>query len=174
MSGRDEMHNSEFNWIAMTPGTLVAVHAIAGRVHPDYPEDQAVFQERRDLYPAGCFLLQNNEQAVGYVLSHPWLFKQPPALNVLLGAIPPDADTYYIHDIALLPEARAAGVASIVVDRLIALATACAFSTMSLVAVNQSVRFWEKHRFEAATGEGMVQKLESYGGDARYMVRELP
>src|SRR5262245_22544678 len=96
-------------WQPMKPHDLSDVSRVADRVHTDYPEDEAVFAERLSLYPAGCFTLQHNERTIGYVISHPWHFKKPPELNALLNAIPARASTYYIHDIALLPEARASG-----------------------------------------------------------------
>ncbi len=47
-------------WRAMTPGDLPAVLAIADVVHPDYPEDAAIFAERLALYPAGCRVLERD------------------------------------------------------------------------------------------------------------------
>ncbi|WP_348384902.1 GNAT family N-acetyltransferase, partial [Streptococcus pneumoniae] len=76
------------------------------------------------LYPAGCFMLEIGGRPAGYVLSHPWLFGQLPALNALLGHLPGAPSTYYIHDIALLPEARGSGAASAIVATLVAHATA--------------------------------------------------
>lgn len=161
------------NWRAMTPRDLPAVNAIAARVHVDYPEDAAVFAERLALYPAGCFILQGNTEPIGYLISHPWRFAAPPALNVQLGALPAPASTYYIHDIALLPQARGSGAAAAAVCILIPLARAQRAGNISLVAVNNSVQFWRHQGFHIYVDDALAQKLMSYDGNARYMVREL-
>jgi len=41
----------------MTEADLPAALAIAEVVHPNYPEDPAVFTERLALYPRGCLVL---------------------------------------------------------------------------------------------------------------------
>ncbi|WP_445219727.1 GNAT family N-acetyltransferase [Bradyrhizobium sp. Pa8] len=109
----------------------------------------------------------------GYVVSHPWHFRKPPAQNVLLGAVPEPASTCYIQEIALLPEARSNGAASEVVLKLIRRAKKARFRNLSLVAVNNSIKFWERHSFRALDDADLNQKLTSYDRRARYMVLEL-
>ena len=157
----------------MKPDDLPDVSGIADRVHTDYPEDEAVFAERLALYPAGCFTLRNDERTIGYIISHPWHFRKPPKLNARLNAIPEAASTYYIHDIALLPEARKAGAASTSINTLAAHAEDQELPNMSLIAVNNSVRFWERHDFRVLTDNELDTHLKSYGHDAKFMVREL-
>ena len=78
----------------------------ADRVHVDYPEDEAVVVERFRLYPAGCAVLDFEQNIAGYTLTHPWHYGAPPTLNTTLRALPRRSSTYYIHDLALLPETR--------------------------------------------------------------------
>jgi ribosomal protein S18 acetylase RimI-like enzyme len=156
----------------MMPADLPAVLAIADAVHPNYPEDPTVFAERLALYPDGCMVLMRDDRAVGYLVSHPWAYAQPPALNSLLGALPVSPTTYYIHDIALLPEARGTGGANAVVARLIALAGALGVGNISLVAVNDSVAFWARHGFHVVFDRALDKKLRSYDADARLMVQQ--
>ncbi len=40
---------------------------------------------------------------------YPWRFGQPPKLNMRLHRLSDDADTFYIHDVAILPAARGGG-----------------------------------------------------------------
>lgn len=160
------------HWHLMTPADLPAMLAIADVVHPTYPEDPEVFAERLVLYPDGCLVLMREGKAVGYIVSHPWTYAQPPALNSLLGALPIPPTTYYIHDIALLPEARGTGGANAVVARLIAQAGALGVGTISLVAVNDSVAFWMRHGFRVVADAALDKKLRSYDADARFMVRQ--
>ncbi|MFB9264359.1 GNAT family N-acetyltransferase [Bradyrhizobium erythrophlei] len=157
----------------MTTSDLSDVSAIAGRVHIDYPEDDEIFAERLALYPNGCFTLRSGGHAVGYVISHPWHFLKPPGLNEFLKEIPRAATTYYIHDLALLPEARKSRTASAMIETLAAHAKDQHDANMSLVAVNNSVRFWERHRFKIVREPSLDAKLKSYDGNARFMVREI-
>jgi GNAT superfamily N-acetyltransferase len=153
----------------MTRADLAAVGGIAAEVHPDYPEDAAIFEERLRLYPAGCHVYADGAAITGYILSHPWLDKQPPALNTLLGAIPVNAGTYYIHDIALLDQSRGKDAARTILRRLIELARASGFTNLSLIAVNDSTAFWRKHDFEIVQDAALDEKLKSYDVQARFM-----
>jgi len=160
-------------WRAMTGYDLAAVSTIAATVHPDFPESDVVLAERQLLYPYGTYLLEVNERPVGYVLSHPWTLGTLPALNSLLRALPERPDTYYIHDLALLPVARRIGAASFIIEALHKHAIAHGFGTMSLVAVNGTQGFWERHGFVVNDAPELADKLKSYKDAARYMVRPL-
>lgn len=129
--------------------------------------------ERQRLYPDGARFLELNGQPAGYVLSHPWTLGNLPALNSRLGRIPVGADTYYIHDLALLPAARGTGAATQVVGALVEHANKCLFVSVSLVAVNGSIPFWRKHGFEVIEEPELANKLASYEPTARLMVRAL-
>jgi hypothetical protein len=157
----------------MTPGDLPAMLIIADIVHPAYPEAAAVFIERLALYPQGCLVLENGEAPVGYIVSHPWLYGEPPRLNSLLESVPVNPTTYYIHDIALLPEARGTGAAASAVERLVVHSGLHGFSNLSLIAVNNSVEFWRRHAFHAVEDSKLARKLLSYDANARFLVREI-
>src|SRR3546814_15196467 len=88
---------------------LPAVNAIATTSYPDHIEDPAIFRERLALFPGGCFVLDGGAGIMGYVISHPAVFGQPPKLTRLLGALPAQADGYYIHDLAPAPAAAGSG-----------------------------------------------------------------
>ena len=163
----------DIHWRRMTAFDLPQVETIAGVVHPGFFEAPEIFAERQTLYPAGTHVLELGEKLAGYVLSHPWRFGSLPALNSPLGEIPTDADTYYLHDLALLPVARRVGAAGFIVDALIKHAIARQFPTMSLVAVNGSQGFWEKRGFEVRDVPELYGKLLSYEEAARYMVKPL-
>ncbi len=160
-------------WRAMTGYDMPAVNEIAAAVHPGFFEAPDVLAERQQLYFAGAYLLEVNERPAGYVLSHPWAMGTLPKLNTLLGGLPEAADTYYIHDLALLPVARRIGAASYITNALAKHARAHGFPTMSLVAVNGSVPFWERHEFEVADIPELFPKLLTYESEARLMVRRL-
>ncbi|CAL75938.1 conserved hypothetical protein; putative acetyltransferase [Bradyrhizobium sp. ORS 278] len=163
--------NGPLGWRAMSSDDLAAVDAIAARVHPGYPEDMAVFAERLQLHGEGCRVLAA-ATVLGYVISHPWHLGAPPALNVLIGGIPSVAATFYIHDLALLPDARGSGAAASIVTALTAHARELGLPSLSLVAVNGSAPFWRKQGFSIAA-EPDDGKLTSYGADACLMRRDL-
>jgi GNAT superfamily N-acetyltransferase len=160
-------------WRPMTPQDLGQVQAMADAIHVGHPEDPEVLAERQRLYPQGCFLLVEDGRAIGYALTHPWRFAEPPRLNRLLSTIPSPATTYYIHDVALLPVARGKGHAAQITSQLGAHAGEAGFSNLSLVAVNKSQVFWEKAGFRVIAVPGLETKLASYGPDAALMVRDV-
>jgi ribosomal protein S18 acetylase RimI-like enzyme len=161
-------------WRAMTTSDLASVSAVAAAVHPSHPEDIAVFAERLALYPAGCHVLVAPRDTLGgYVVSHPWRDREPPALNTMLGALPAGPSTYYIHDIALMPEARRASAAREIVASLIGHARAAGFPTVSLIAVNDSQAFWERMGFRRIEDTRLTAKLASYGEAACFMALDL-
>jgi len=157
----------------MTAFDMPAVERIAADVHPGLFEAPEVLAEKQLLYRNGCYLLEVGERPAGYVLSHPWHADAPPALNTPLQSIPSDAATYYLHDLALLPVARRIGAASQIVAALTKHAEAGGYPTMSLVAVNGSQGYWEKHGFSVRHPPGIASKLRSYDADAVLMVRVL-
>ncbi len=160
-------------WRAMMAEDVFGVVAVAAAVHPKFHEEAEVLAERQRLFPQGARLLERQGRVVGYALSHPWRRGELPRLNSLLGAIPKDASTYYIHDLALLPEARGTRAAGEVVASLEALARSLLFTSMSLVAVNGSSRFWEKHGFRVVGSPELSLKLASYEEAAALMVKPL-
>ncbi|WP_343312723.1 GNAT family N-acetyltransferase [Brucella sp. BE17] len=158
-------------WRPMHASDIAGVLAVAGLVHPDFFEEEAVFLDRLSLYPAGCFVYTSKDDILGYAISHPWKLDTLPALNSVLGKFPEGCNTYYIHDIALLPVARSGGVATRVLTLMAEQAEADGFLTMALVAVNNSGGFWEKKGFVIRDLPELETKLKSYSDDARYMVR---
>lgn len=159
-------------WRAMTAADLDAVLAAAAVIHPGYPEDRSVFAERLALWPEGCRVLAQGGDLAGYAITHPGVYGDPPKLDTLLGQLSRNADTYYFHDIALMPGMRGRGAARVLVAGLAALAGRLGFATLSLVAVNGSRPIWEAQGFGVATDA--APDLGSYGGDAWFMVRRIP
>lgn len=163
-----------WEWRPLRVGDLAEVDRIGGIVHPAYPERREVPAERLSLFPEGCFAADGAD-LVGYAISHPGTFGQPPALDTLLGALPASPDCLYLHDVALLPAARGLGLGGALVDRLIGLARRLRLGRLALVAVNRSVPYWAAHGFAQPEPRpaGLAAKLASYGGEATYLVRPV-
>jgi GNAT superfamily N-acetyltransferase len=157
----------------MSATDLPAVLAVAGVVHPGYPEEAAVFAERLRLFPQGCLVLDGADGPIGYVVAHPWHRAAPPALNSLLGELPSQASCFYIHDLALLPQARGSGAGGMVVARLSQIAARAGLPRLALVAIDGSSGFWRRQGFREAHEPALAEKLASYDDAARYMERML-
>ena len=149
------------------------ISAIERRVHTLAPERIEVFREKIALFGAGCRILMKGAGAVGYGLAHPWRCDDVPPLDRLMGAIPPDAACLFLHDVAILPEARAAGASRAFVDHAARVAAREGLSALALVSVYGTDRLWRRHGFiprpSAATGAQLVP----YGETALYMVQRL-
>ncbi len=83
------------------------ISAIEHRVHTLAHERVEVFREKIALFGPGCRVLLMGGRVVGYGLAYPWRSDDVPPLDHLLSTIPPDADCLFLHDVAILPEARA-------------------------------------------------------------------
>jgi hypothetical protein len=100
------MAGKQAAWHSLAATDLAAVSAIAACVHPGLPERPAVLAEKRALCPEGCRKLVLDGRIVGYGLSHPWRLFDVPPLDTPLGRLPKAPDCLYLHDVAILPEAR--------------------------------------------------------------------
>ena len=154
------------SWRPMAPSDLEAVERLGNTIHQAHPERPEIFAERLALCPEGCHVLGNLD---GYIISHPWTLGSPPPLDTLLGALPAQPDTWYIHDLALHERARGTGAAPAIVAHIATLAQARALPTMSLIAVGRSHGFWSRQGFISRPVPS--GKLASYGGGADHMVR---
>lgn len=162
------------NWRRMARADLVSVERIGDLVHPTYPEDATVIAERLQLYPSGCLVLECGSASQGYAVSHPWLFGRPPGLNTPLQDLPARPDTFYIHDVALMPELRRGHFGTTVVQLLVHQARLDGLDNMSLVAVGRSFDFWRKNGFQAIERQELRAALSTYGEGATFMARSLP
>lgn len=160
-------------WRSLTAGDIDGLVRVADQIHPGLPESAEVFAERARLYPDGCLALideDDGDQICGYAISHPIRHAQPPALDTLLGTISPDADTYYIHDVAILPRLRGRGLAEEAISRL--LGVAARYPTTSLVSVYGTQSFWGRFGFVPEAVDGALRdKLSSYGENSQYLSR---
>lgn len=160
-------------WKPMTAGDVSAAYALSLRIHPHYPEDVSVLAERFRLYPDGCFVCVGGDGMRGYCISHPWKNVSVPPLNTLIGSLPPEDGSYYIHDIALLGNARRTGEGAAILGTLKLHARHRHDRRVCLVAVNGSVPFWGRHGFSIVHDDALKEKLASYDAEARYMICPL-
>ncbi|MDQ2104703.1 GNAT family N-acetyltransferase [Azospirillum isscasi] len=166
-------------WRPMEPADLDRVMAIAEVVHPDYPEDRAVFAERLALYPDGCAMAETHAAeadgvCIGYIVMHPGRLGTPPPLDSPLGALPEAPDCLYLHDVALLPAARGLGLGVAALERMNALAARQGFRWLALTSTPGARAFWDAQGFLPQDGgPGLAAKLASYGGGMTYMAKPV-
>lgn len=160
-------------WRKMEQADLPAVSALSDLVHGRYSERPEIYAERLSCYPDGCFVHAGRGEMDGYLISHPWRRFDPAPLDRELGGLPDDADSWYLHDLALLPKARGTGAGAAAVDLVVGQARARGFAEISLVAVNGADSFWASRDFRRIETAALAEKLASYGPEACYMVRAL-
>ena len=157
-------------WRQMNESDIPGVLRVADKIHADLPENEFVFRERLNLFPEGCLVFTENGEVGGYVISHPVRHGQPSALNSLLGEVTPDADQYYIHDLAILPGFRGRGLAAECICKLLDIAKR--YPTTCLISVYGTAPFWARYGFAPTPVDAvMEEKLRGYGEDATYLSR---
>ncbi|CAG9952321.1 unnamed protein product [Clonostachys rosea f. rosea IK726] len=158
------------SWRGMTNADIEGVLRVASEIHPDLPESAAVFAERLSMFPDGCLILTQGDDICGYAVSHPIRTGHPPALDSQIGEIAPDADQYYIHDLAILPRVRTRGLGAQCMEKLLLVADR--YQTACLISVYNSASFWRRFGFvPELTDTALSAKLRGYGQDAVYLVR---
>jgi ribosomal protein S18 acetylase RimI-like enzyme len=162
------------HWRQMYHSDIPRLLDIQDEAYPWHKEDRTVFEDRLALYPQGCLVLEIGGEIIGYILSHPWRADDPPPLDTQLGKLPERPGTYYLHDLALMASAFGKGHGARVVRHLAETAGAMDYRSMSLIAVNQSAPFWQKHGFVPRPLASVAAKLEGYGEGAVFMTCPLP
>ncbi|KAH8706095.1 hypothetical protein GQ44DRAFT_716287 [Phaeosphaeriaceae sp. PMI808] len=165
--------NKSAEWRNLTLDDIDSVISISYKVHVDLQESAEVFSERVKLCPEGCLALVDEEsnELYGYTISHPIRLRTPPALDGLLGEIPSDANQFYIHDVAIVPEFRGSGYAKEGIKIMLKISER--YASTGLVSVYGTTGFWAQFGFmPAEVSEELKKKLLEYGEDAVFLERE--
>jgi GNAT superfamily N-acetyltransferase len=173
MSIKEKAGSAGLDWRLASAIDLDAISRIASEVHPDLPERRDVLAEKLALFPMGCFVLVRHEAVVGYGLAHRWVLGSIPPLDAFLEKVLRPADCLYIHDVALLPEARGDGSGGLYVELMEECARETGVDFLALVSVYDNQPFWAKRGFEVVSAPELGAKLRSYGPTAQYMTRKL-
>lgn len=156
-------------WRPMGRADLPSVKHLSDAIYPPaLSESAAVYADRLALYPQGCFLLVDGDEALGYLLTHPWERGSPPKIDRPIGALPQDCDCYYVHDLALLPQARGSGAARAALDMIRNAMAREGLRVAQLVAVGGADAFWGRMGFMKVAGAD-----PGYGPDACLMQMEI-
>ncbi|WP_462120734.1 GNAT family N-acetyltransferase [Methylorubrum thiocyanatum] len=165
--------SKEAEWHPLLAEDMAQVDAIADSIHTGLPERPDVFEEKRTLFPAGCWKFVINQTIVGYGLSHPWRLFDVPPLDEFLGELPSSANCLYIHDVAILPQVRGQRAAPRYIERISSQARMLGIPNLACVSVYGTDRLWARVGFETVSNEAIKAKLVSYGDSAKYMVAKI-
>lgn len=171
------MTSRNFRLRPMQGADLPAVLALQARAYvPFFHEDEAVFRGKLAAFPDWCWVAQMADgELAAYLFTQPARLGRPPCLGDGSGSHKDGADTLHLHDMAVSPLARGAGLAA----RMTAYAMDAAQKAelqhgrlrwASLIAVQGSVPYWARHGF--VPGQ-VAPDLSSYGPGAAYLVRPL-
>jgi N-acetylglutamate synthase-like GNAT family acetyltransferase len=95
-----------------------------------------------------------------------------PSLDSLLGALPSSGEVLYLHDVALLPEAKKRGAVGSLLPLIYATARAAELDRLALTSVNGSAPVWRRYGFKEKSLPHLSAILATYEDAAHYMVRE--
>lgn len=154
----------------MSEADLHAVLAVQAACYPPAMQEAAEVVLARLRTAPGTVLAACDAQGLcAYVFAYPSRLGAVTPLGA--GFVPaPDADTLYIHDLAVAPRSLGQGLARRMVAAL--LDANKALSWAALVAVQDSRRFWEGQGFTVQdAGEEGARGLATYPDGALYMAR---
>ena len=155
----------------MLPADLDAVLRVQAACYPPAMQEAGEIVLQRMTAASGTCLVADDADDAGVI---GYLFAYPSRLGQItdLGApfeIAPQADTLYLHDLAVDPRALGRGLARTLVDTCLALGRANAMTHSALVSVQDSARFWQALGYRA--GAAHAPDLSGYPPGAAYMVR---
>ncbi|MDR0227221.1 MAG: GNAT family N-acetyltransferase [Burkholderiaceae bacterium] len=153
------------------PGLLQVQLACYGA---DFAESGEVFA-RRLASRANCSLvLSQAGQVRAYLAAYRSLRAKVTPLHGDFEAVA-GADTLYLHDMAVHPDAAGQGLAQVLIAALWDMARAQGLRHTALVSVQGSSGFWARHGYAVQELVDPLQcrHLRGYGEDAVYMARAL-
>ncbi len=155
---------------SITSEDWAAILLIQEECYPEIePESLQTLQSKWLVSPKSCFVIEVEGQVVGYCLAHPWSLGNPPSLEQVI-TTDKQANTLYLHDIALSAKAQGRGAGQTALKKLIEQAHQCSHDSVSLVAVLGASSYWHKQGFVEHT---INKSLAGYPADACYMVLDI-
>lgn len=141
----------------------------------DLYEPPEVVHQRLMRHPQSCWVAVYKDKLWGYLFTYP---SKVGRVNPLGAEFPQyaHADCLYLHDVAVSRDARGQGVASALVNHAKAYAAELRLPFLALVAVQNSVDFWQQQGFslyQPLTAE-ITSALSTYQGEsAFYLTAEV-
>lgn len=155
----------------MEEGDLDTVIKIQGMCYSEVaPESRQSFLSKLVVSPETCVVAEDAGNVVGYLVSVPIEFSEPPTLNAENVRVPPAPDCLYLHDLAITPTYRSRGVGRLLVDAFFEAAHRRNLPQVSLIAVQNSSPYWARYGFTAVSvSASLAEKIAGYGEKAVLM-----
>ena len=157
------------------PDDLDAVLRVQAACYPPAMQEAAgVVLDRMRIAGATCVVAEDEGGVCGYLFAYPSRMGKATPLGA--GFFPaPDADTLYLHDLALAPRANGRGLARRLVNHLLDQARQTGMAWLALVSVQDTAGFWGALGYRPAEVRDPQARaaLATYPGSARYMVKPL-
>jgi len=135
---------------------------------PAMQEAPAILDARLAAAPATCLAACDAHGVCGYLFAYPSRLGRVTDLGAPF-AVAPDADTLYLHDLAVDPRALGRGLARTLVGNMLERGRGLGLAHAALVSVQDSTRFWSGLGFavQATNDPGLL----TYPPGAVYMAR---
>ena len=134
------------------------------------PESEQSIHAKVMASPSSCYVAVLGPIVIGYLISVPGKFGCPPALDSKVYKVPNEADSLYLHDLAVAVSARSTGAGRALVEKFLSNLDAHNFNHASLIAVQNSAPYWRQFGFVPVAETPELQaKLLGYGDNAQYM-----
>jgi ribosomal protein S18 acetylase RimI-like enzyme len=139
------------------------------------PESRQSLEAKLRAAPDTCLVAAAPNDAIpddiaGYLVAMPWRRGAPPELDAPDCRLPQQPDCLYLHDLAVAPAARGSGAAGALVAAFMQRLHAYGLAHASLIAIQASQPFWQRHGFGVVALDAARQAgLAAYGEDIAYM-----
>ena len=155
----------------MLPADLAAAQRVQAACYPPAMQEAAsVLAARLAAAPATCLAACDAHGVCGYLFAYPSRLGRVTDLGAPFD-LAREADTLYLHDLAVDPRALGRGLARALVEDMLERGRALSLAHAALVSVQDSTRFWDGFGFtEQPTRD---PGLQTYPAGAVYMARPL-
>ena len=155
----------------MHPADLEAVLRVQAACYPPAMQEAAdVLGARLAAAPATCLAACDAGGVCGYLFAYPSRLGRVTDLGAAFD-VAPDADTLYLHDLAIDPRALGRGLARTLVEAMLERGRDLELAHAALVSVQDSTRFWRGFGFAAWATQD--PGLLTYPPGAVYMARTI-
>lgn len=140
---------------------------------PHFLEPAPVLARRLAVAPDTAWVLEDRPGLCAYLVAYRSRLGRVTPLHAVFEPAP-DADTLYLHDLAVHPAAAGQGLGPRLVAHALAQTRAQGLRFAALVAVQGSQAFWGRQGFAAGrVAAEALSALHGYGPQATYMVHPL-
>ena len=134
------------------------------------PESKESLEAKLQACPSTCFVASLHGETVGYLIGLLRRFDHPPELNAATCVVPDSPNCLYLHDLAVSPQVRSAGVGRALVGRFLLAFKESRMRRASLIAVQDSAPYWQRFGFAPVCMSDVIRnKLVTYGTGVVYM-----